>query len=117
MEGARVTVRAGERVSVIMPHSEACMHTGIAGRRMLVELGSGPRPMAQPCTTDGRPYGMPLTPGEAGLYWDPQAGTHYAYASGGPGTAQPSAGEGQSCASSHRGNAGASAHEEQEQLR
>ena len=65
-------VRPGERVRIVAPHSEVCMHMRIAGKPMLAEL----RPshawgyMVQLYRLDGTPYSAAILTGEAGFYQD-----------------------------------------------
>lgn len=63
----------GDTVRVELPHSEVCMHMGIAGSVREVEVTSECRSglaMAQILDPDGRPFGAPVTPGEAGIFSD-----------------------------------------------
>lgn len=48
-----------------LPYSEVCMHMRVAGRTMWVRTVSPW--MAQIIADDGRPFGAPITRGEAGL--------------------------------------------------
>ena len=72
-----VTIAPGERVKVRLPWSEVCMHLGVAGRVMSVELVEGGSAV-QLYDEDGDPYSFPILPGEAGFYRD-VTGTPYAY--------------------------------------
>lgn len=69
----------GECVRLELPYSEVCMHMRIAGAVHEVELcrdGTG-LGMAQIIDDDGRPFGPPVTPGEAGILMDSRG--FYAY--------------------------------------
>lgn len=61
-------VSVGETIQGrVMPHSEVCMHLGIAGRLWDVKvLEDG----AQVQDRDGKPFSFPITHGEAGIYRD-----------------------------------------------
>lgn len=61
-------VRVGDRVPLVMPYSEVCMHLRVAGTVMLGELL--PSRMVQLFTVDGVRVSFPVTSGEAGLYED-----------------------------------------------
>lgn len=58
-----------ERLTIIAPHSEVCMHMQVAGKPMLAMLLPS-RNAAQLFTLDGREFSAPVTPGEAGFYQD-----------------------------------------------
>lgn len=66
--GEKLYVAPGDRVSVILPYSEVCMHLRVAGQRMTVELL--PSGGAQLIGRDGRPFSIPIGDGEAGFYRD-----------------------------------------------
>lgn len=68
MEYQRVYVRKGTKFANVMPHSEVCMHMGIAGKKMGCEL-VGDRPMVQLFEIETRlPFSAPILTGEAGVY-------------------------------------------------
>lgn len=73
-----VTIKPGETVSTILPHSEVCIHMRVAGKRANVELLN--ERMAQ-LYIDGRPFSAPITYGEAGIYRN-EDGTFYCYPDG-----------------------------------
>ena len=66
---AKRYVKEGERVAIVAPHSEVCMHMQVAGRPMLAMILEG-RHAAQLYRPDGTEYSAPVTPGEAGFYSD-----------------------------------------------
>jgi hypothetical protein len=71
-------VSAGETVRIEIPYSEVCMHMQVAGRVMNVrfEHKVGHTACAQ-LLQDGREFSAPITPGEAGFYWED--GRYYCY--------------------------------------
>ena len=74
-----VRLAIGDTVRLELPYSEVCLHMKIAGAVYNVELlcYPGGLGMAQVLAEDGRPFGAPVTPGEAGIYID--SGGFYAY--------------------------------------
>lgn len=67
----RVRVKVGEKIKVIMPWSEVCMHLNIAGKTMTCELlGRG----VQLYDEEGNKFSFPITHGEAGFYEGNQIG-------------------------------------------
>lgn len=75
-----VRVSPGEVVMLELPYSEVCMHMRVAGAVHEVELIHESRSglaMAQILDRDRRPFGGPVTPGEAGIYSDNRG--FYAY--------------------------------------
>ena len=71
-------VTAGDELSVILPHSEVCMHMRVAGKRMQVRY-LGDRAGVQLLTDAGGDFSFPILPGEAGFYRDGETGQHYTY--------------------------------------
>jgi hypothetical protein len=66
----KVYVRRGTKFANVMPHSEVCMHMGIAGKTMGCEL-VGERPMVQLFEIESqRPFSAPILTGEAGIFTD-----------------------------------------------
>jgi hypothetical protein len=57
----------GDRVRLVLPHSEVCMHMRVAGTRMLAEVREGGVQLLNP---DGSPFSFPILHGEAGVYRD-----------------------------------------------
>lgn len=73
----REYVPIGRRVPVVMPASEVCMHMGLTGKVMHVELvQEGPYVQAQLYMPYGEKYSFPITTGEAGFYHD-EIGYYY----------------------------------------
>jgi hypothetical protein len=72
-------VDVGDVVAMEIPYSEVCMSMQVAGKYMLVRLQ---RPYeyvnAQLLYPDGREFSAPITPGEAGFYFE--NGRYYCYA-------------------------------------
>lgn len=74
MEARRRVVKAGDRVRLLMPHSEVCMHMRVAGLTMTVDLIGGTYPggqtyvVAQLRNEDGSVFSSPIGTGEAGIY-------------------------------------------------
>lgn len=66
----RSYVQPGRVVLVELPYSEVCMHMRVAGYLALAELTAGRYPAVQLWTCNGRPFSMPILPGEAGFYND-----------------------------------------------
>jgi len=76
MEHKRVYVQHDEFFQNVMPHSEVCMHMGIAGKEMGCKL-VGERPMVQLYDFQTwKPFSAPILTGEAGVYTDADGG-HY----------------------------------------
>ena len=73
-------VSAGETVRMELPYSEVCMHMQVAGCVMGVRLQVSDRgyASAQLLRDDGKEYSAPITPGEAGFYFED--GRYYCYA-------------------------------------
>lgn len=59
----------GHRGRVRLPHSEVCMHMGVAGEVFEFEITE--RGSVQLCR-DGRVFSSPITLGEAGVFCTPQ---------------------------------------------
>ena len=84
MEARRRVVKAGDRVRLLMPYSEVCMHMQVAGRVMTVELIGGTYAggqtyiVAQLRNDDESAFSAPIGTGEAGLYGSP-CGEMYCY--------------------------------------
>lgn len=57
----------GMKVLLEIPYSEVCMHMGVAGTVMGVELISA---RGAQLIKDGRKFSAPILPSEAGLYHD-----------------------------------------------
>jgi hypothetical protein len=72
-----VPVRPGDRVRLLLPHSEVCMHMGVAGRVMTVEVTTGEHPTAQLLNDDGSRFSFPILTAEAGILGS--AGSLYCY--------------------------------------
>lgn len=70
MQLSRVDVQIGDRVEVELPCSEVCMHMGVAGKRMLVEITDALYHKAQLWTLDGEKFSFPVAVYEAGIYRD-----------------------------------------------
>jgi hypothetical protein len=68
----RINLKSGDRVEVILPHSEVCMHMRVAGKRAIVEVVTNGLnyTSAQIRRQDGTPFSAAVTLGEAGLYED-----------------------------------------------
>lgn len=71
-----VGVVPGDRVRLVLPYSEVCMHMRVAGRAMLVEVREGG---AQILNDDGSAFSFPITHGEAGILTHGQDGSLYTY--------------------------------------
>lgn len=66
---AKLYIKFGERHCQLMNFSEVCVHMKIAAEPMDVELlPSGMVQLYRPGSTE--PFSMPVTTGEAGVYWD-----------------------------------------------
>ncbi len=71
----KVYVKAGDKVQLECPYSEVCMHLGIAGKEMIVELlctnmtNYHSVQLYKPETPDEK-FSFPIGTGEAGLYLD-----------------------------------------------
>ena len=77
----RVAVRPGDVVRLEMPASEVCLHMGISGQVWFARLsgtGRGVELFRTEAEADDRPFGIPVTPGEAGVFRDGHGG-FYAY--------------------------------------
>jgi hypothetical protein len=73
----REYVPVGRRVPVVMPASEVCMHMGLTGKVMHVELvQEGLYVQAQLYMPYGEKHSFPITTGEAGFYHD-EIGYYY----------------------------------------
>ena len=72
-----VAVRPGDRVRLLLPHSEVCMHMRVAGRVMAVEVTTGEYPTAQLLNDDGSCFSFPILTAEAGVFGS--AGSLYCY--------------------------------------
>ena len=77
----RVAVRPGDVVALEMPASEVCLHMGISGQVWFARLSDTGRevrlyPTEAEAIKGGA--GLPVTPGEAGVFRDGQGG-FYAY--------------------------------------
>jgi hypothetical protein len=68
----------GQRVRVVGCWSEVMMHFGLAEKPVEIALTGGPHPMAE-VYVNGRLFSAPITPGEAGFYWDDTRKRHYTY--------------------------------------
>ena len=64
----RTYLEPGDRVLVILPHSEVNMHMGIAGEIGEIELL--PNRYSAQIYINGQPYSSPVTSGEAGVLQD-----------------------------------------------
>ena len=73
-----VRVKVGDRVVKIMPHSEVCIHMGIAGKPMVCEIlrspcgNGGCQAAVQLYDLDNNEFSFPILESEAGFYWDYQ---------------------------------------------
>jgi len=74
---AAVPVRPGDRVRLLLPHSEVCIHMRVAGRVMTVEVTTGEYPTAQLLNDDGSRFSFPILTAEAGIF--SSAGSLYCY--------------------------------------
>ena len=86
----RQRVSAGERVWIMAPGSEVCVHLRVAGKFVEAELTGDERGVQ--LYEDGRKFSFPILPAEAGFLGS--RGAIYAYvvievASWPPGTSQP----------------------------
>ena len=80
----RMSVTPGVRYTGYMPHSEACMHMQVAGRRMWFELSKAKHPSVQlyhrpEAGGELVPFSSPITVGEAGIF---HQGTNEEYFAG-----------------------------------
>ena len=57
--------KIGDRFMIELPYSEVCMHLGLAGKVRMIEIQADG---AQILDQEGRPYSIPITWGEAGVY-------------------------------------------------
>ena len=74
----RQFVQPGDVVRMEISWSEVCMSMQVAGKIMNVRFQSPHGyPNAQLLRDDGREYSAPITPGEAGFYFD--EGQYYFY--------------------------------------
>ena len=64
------SVKTGQRYKGTMPHSEVCLHMGIAGKEMLFEVLEAGTPLVQLYDAEGRQFSFPVLLGEAGVYAD-----------------------------------------------
>lgn len=73
-------VAIGDLVTIEVAHSEVAMHMQVAGTIMQARLlPAGDRwPCAQ-LYLDGREFSAPITPGEAGFYYDSERKQFYCY--------------------------------------
>jgi hypothetical protein len=74
--GRTATVKPGDTLLILIPHSEVAMHMRIAGRPMPVRITEGPHPMAQILSDYAHPFGGAVTLGEAGLRIDNDGTIH-----------------------------------------
>lgn len=73
----RIDIEPGKRYLLPMPASEVMIYMGLVDELMEVELlPSGGVQLFK----DGKPYSLPVLPGEAGMYDDHTTGQYYAYA-------------------------------------
>lgn len=77
MSVTKHVVLIGETVDIELPHSEVCIHMGVAGKVRPVTLlantrpdGTTSYPMAQIHNLDGTLFSFPITYGEAGIFRD-----------------------------------------------
>ncbi|MEU1552205.1 hypothetical protein ABZ517_05710 [Streptomyces scabiei] len=70
-----VELEIGDHIFVTLPYSEVCVHLGVADRVMEVEV----REHGAQLMKDGRPFSIPITWGEAGIYTDSTTGKPYTY--------------------------------------
>ena len=70
-DSAMVRLRPGDRIGLVLPFSEACIHHRVAGKRRTVELtGADPHLIARVLDAAGRVVAGALLPEEAGLHRD-----------------------------------------------
>jgi hypothetical protein len=74
----QVFVEFGETVTLEMPFSEVCMHMRIAGTVMQVRLQAPHGYANAQLIRDGQEFSFPITPGEAGFYFEEGRG-YYCY--------------------------------------
>lgn len=72
---ARIYLCPGERAHVELPYSEVCMHLGVAGRILPVELLENG--MVQLYDGDDRKISFPITRSEAGFHFGESVGGWY----------------------------------------
>lgn len=76
MIGTKTFVKPGDTVMIECPHSEVCIHMGVAGRAMLAEFRqtvysdwtAQSAQLYDP--TNAQPFSSPILLGEAGFYRD-----------------------------------------------
>jgi hypothetical protein len=71
-------VEFGETVTLYMPFSEVCMFMRIAGEAMQVRLQAPHGYANAQLFRNGREFSFPITPGEAGFYFEEGRG-YYCY--------------------------------------
>lgn len=72
----KIYVTPGQLVIKYMPYSEVMMHMRIAGKVMPLELTKHNMvQLIDPVYNET--FSSPVTPGEAGLYWDDKANQYY----------------------------------------
>ncbi len=81
----RKTLKPGERVEILLPYSEVCMHMQVSDHRAMAELTKSQWPGIQLYKRDGTAYSGSITTGEAGVkhdddgyyFYPPAPGTNY----------------------------------------
>ena len=77
----KVVVKPGFEGTIVVPHSEVCMHMRIAGKTMkfrVEDRGNNP-PAVQFLKEDGTPFSFPVLYGEGGLFYDENTKEYYFY--------------------------------------
>ena len=71
-------VRLFERVHIVCPHSEVCIHMQVAGKPMLAALVNDRYGSVQLYTLEGDQFSSPIAAAEAGFFYENQVG-YYVY--------------------------------------
>ena len=80
-EGVKTYLDPLDDFTITLPWSEVCMHMKVADKTMLGSLTEDGT-MVQLWTDEGEKFSAPITPTEAGLFYDSVRGQHYYYRKG-----------------------------------
>jgi hypothetical protein len=72
---APVRIAPGERGRSVMPHSEVMIHMRLAGQTLPFTYRDTNRGVQ--VERDGQPFSFPVSPGEAGIYFDAAGAFYY----------------------------------------